>query len=268
MLIANYNDSVLFEHRFWLQILGDHGRFIKTSLAPDEKETIQQAQYFINLFDHLLEKSRSEMDMREVDNLNKAAYSAALSIRSFKLSLIGEHLVEKIKIELPPTFINHMVNEVEEYITILLCIFNNQYPSPNPIHHHLLWLPDASGHAAAIASKLDPVEKPLIKRSKNFIKAFDDLHLKSIEEAGFMRTNICEFPALGRLNNEAESEILCFSAYLKELEGLVREKKVLSTLLPILLDHMYREECYYLTKLSQVTDIPKPSCDPTKHRNE
>lgn len=268
MLISTYNDSVLFEHRFWLQVLGDHARFIFTALAPDERGKIQQAKLFIDTFDNLLETSRKDLNSAQLDLLNKSAFSAAQSIRSFKLMIISEQLVEKVKIELPPTFINHMVNEVEEYIALLACILNNQYPSPNPIHYHLLWIPDASGHAAAIASKLDPVEKPLIKRSKNFSKTFDELHIKSIEEAGYMRTNLCKFPALSRLNSEAESEISCFSAFLKELEALVKEKKVLGTLLPIMLDHMYREECYYLNKLSQVSEVSKPNCDPTKPRVE
>ena len=45
---------------------------------------------------------------------------ASEEIRMFKLSLIKEHLVGKIKISLSPTFINHMVNEVEEAIRLFI----------------------------------------------------------------------------------------------------------------------------------------------------
>ena len=59
-----------------------------------------------------------------------------------------------------------------------------------------------------------------------------------------------------------------FKKFLKELEELVRSKKVLGSLQPLLLDHMYREECYYLTKLSFVSEVKAPECDPTKPRQE
>ncbi len=45
-----------FEHRFWLQILGDHSRFIHDALAPVEKENIKIASQFIQIFDMLLRK--------------------------------------------------------------------------------------------------------------------------------------------------------------------------------------------------------------------
>ena len=34
------------------------------------------------------------------------------------------------------------------------------------------------------------------------------------------------------------------------------------------INHMIREECYYLTKLSMVSHIKNPECDPTKSRIE
>ena len=48
-----------FEHRFWLQILGDHSRFIHESLAPVEIEYIKIASEFIQIFDILLGKANS-----------------------------------------------------------------------------------------------------------------------------------------------------------------------------------------------------------------
>jgi hypothetical protein len=31
-------------------------------------------------------------------------------------------------------------------------------------------------------------------------------------------------------------------------------------------DHMFREECYYLMKLSESANLDTPNCDPTKPR--
>lgn len=52
--MANFEQAAGFEHGFWLQILGDHARFIHDSLAPQEKQEIEQTRYFIQVFDQLL----------------------------------------------------------------------------------------------------------------------------------------------------------------------------------------------------------------------
>ena len=103
----------LFEHRFWLQILGDHSRFILNALSPKETALIQQANQFIALFDGLLEKSRKQMSTDELNKLNREAYNAAMKLREFKLAMLTKHIEGKIDIGLPPTFINHMVNELD-----------------------------------------------------------------------------------------------------------------------------------------------------------
>lgn len=266
MIITDLEKTIYFEHRFWLQILGDHSRFLFDALAPSEKEAIEKAQHFINLFDNLLKESRKNLSAEKLMSLTHSAYKAANDILNFKLYIISEQLVSNIKIELPPTFINHMVNEVQEYLIVLNYIIRNQLPVAHAIHHHILWLPDGSGHASAIGSSLDMVETDLIHISKDFAKTFKNMYIKSTEFLGYMRSCLTEFPALDRLNNQVEVKMTAFQCFLKELEELVKSKKVLGTLTPLLLDHMYREECYYLTKLSQVSDIKLIECDPTKPR--
>jgi hypothetical protein len=266
LIINNFEKVIYFEHGFWLQVLGDHSRFLLDSFSSSEKDEIREAKYFINLFDTLLEESRKDLPGEKLISLTEAAYKAANEILNFKLHIIREQLVGNIKIKLPPTFINHMVNEVQEYILVLNSLLRNQLPIAHTIHHHLLWLPDGAGHAFAIGSSLDSVEKDLIAISKDFSKTFDNMFIKATEFVGYMRTCLTEFPALNRLNSQAEIKMTSFQCFLKELEELVKAKKALGTLTPLMLDHMYREECYYLTKLSQVSEVNPPECDPTKPR--
>lgn len=267
--MSNFEEAVLFEHRFWLQIMGDHGRFIYNSLSPSEKVEIENSLYFINSFDELLDKSRKELNTVDIDILNKQAYNIAREIREFKIHLLQRHLVGNIKIGLPPTFINHMINEVEEYIEITRYFLIKKIPSFHSIHHHCLWLPDTSCHASAIASNLDEVEKKLIKKGMEFSISFQNYYIKAIEISNYMRTNLDDFPALDRYNREVETEILLFISYLSELLEMKLNKKILNRLLALLPDHMLREECYYLTKLSEVSKIIKPrECCPTKPRIE
>lgn len=266
LITTGSGKTVLFEHRFWLQVLGDHSRFILNALAPSELEHIQQAQYFIKTFDDLLQRSREQLREEDVNDLSQKAYLQAQALRQFKLLLLKLHLIGNIKIELPPTFLNHMLNELEEYIRVLHCYLVKQVPSFHPVHQHLLWLLDASGHATAISNHLDDTEMKTIKQSMRFSKDFKELYLKTVEFAGYLRTNLVEFPALSKLNKDAELEICLFMGFLKELEGLQFNKQVLGILTPLLLDHMFREECYYLHKLSEVSDVKKPDCDPGKPR--
>lgn len=268
MKFNSIEEMTIFEHNFWLQILGDHSRFILNALSPKEVPFVQQANKFINLFDDLLEKSRKPLSKENLSVLNNQAYSAAMKIREFKLSIISRQLTDEITISLPPTFINHMVNELDEYIFILNALMREKIPPKGPIHLHLLWLPDGSGHASTIASNLDITEKELIKKSKEYAKEFDDLYLRTIEYNGYTRTGICNFPALNTLNSDADGVMTLFKKFLKEVQESIMKKKVLSTLTPLSPDHMFREECYYLTKLSMVSDIKQPDCNPAKPRIE
>ncbi|EHJ00667.1 hypothetical protein CDLVIII_4135 [Clostridium sp. DL-VIII] len=261
-------EITLFEHRFWLQILGDHSRFILNSLSPKENSFVHKANEFINLFDDLLARSRKSISNENLHELNYKSYSAAMKIREFKLVILCKQIEDKIYINLPPTFINHMLNELEEYLTILNDLIKGNIPPIIDLHLHLLWLPDGSGHAETIASTLDMTQKELIKISKEYSKIFTDLYLRTIEYKGYTRTNICEFEALRKHNIYAYEVMNCFKKFLKELEAAVQEKKVLGTIYPLMLDHMYREECYYLTKLSMISNIEAPNCNPTKPRIE
>lgn len=266
MRFNNIREMTLFEHRFWLQILGDHSRFILNALSPRETASVRQAEQFISLFDNLLEKSRRPISDEELHKLNGEAYNAAMEIRKFKLSILTRHLEGKIDISLPPTFINHMLNELDEYIYILNTLIRGKMPAIRDIKLHLLWLPDGSGHASTIASDLDLTEKELIKKSREYSKLFDNLYLRTIEYNGYTRTGIRQFPALRKLDMDADEIMSGFKNFLKELEEGILKKEILGILSPLAADHMSREECYYLTKLSMAAGTKDPECDPAKPR--
>ncbi|RIX50872.1 DUF2935 domain-containing protein [Paenibacillus nanensis] len=258
-------EQAWFEHRFWLQILGDHSRFIHSALAPKEKRDVQLAEQFIQLFDQLLEQARSEQ--ASLAEVTASAYRAAEQLKAFKLDLLDRLLLGKVTIAFTPTFLNHMVNELEEYMRILASLLEGKgvpvFPS---LHHDLLWLPDASGHAATIAAELDPTEKNIIKKSEQFEKHFNQFYLKAIELAGYFRTMRDHYPAMSKFHTDVNLEMAVFMAFLQELEELEISNELLSRIDPLMPDHMFREECYYLLKLSQSGAAQQPDCDPAKPR--
>lgn len=269
MATSDYTSAAQFEHRFWLQILGDHSRFIRDALTPSETENIYKANSFVQTFDLLLERTRDNMTESEIQILNQQAFQYASNLKEFKLELLRSQLQGQLSFHLPPTFLDHMVNELDEYLRVLSYLTSGQRPPLfHPLHHHHLWLLDANGHADAISQTLDGTEKHLIEKSNIFSRRFSQFYLKSVELAGYLRTHLSQFPALTRFNRDAELEMKVFIAFLQELETLEVSGELLGTLTPLLPDHMLREECYYLTKLSQVSEVTPPNCDPGKPRIE
>ncbi|MCC5468105.1 DUF2935 domain-containing protein [Pelosinus baikalensis] len=138
----------------------------------------------------------------------------------------------------------------------------------HPLHHELLWVKDAQGHANALLSGFDDTEADLKKKSNEFMMHFRDLYDKAFELNGYLRTGIKEFPALCRYNSEVEIKINMFREFLCRLRELYATKEGLGTIVPLTPDHMLREECYFLMKLSEVSNVNMPDCDPTKDRFE
>lgn len=269
MVTMSFEEAACFEQRFWLQVMGDHARFIKDSLSPDETEEVMRARCFIQAFDGFLEQARQPLGTREWIALSQAAYVKAQEIRAFKLHLLSRHLIGRIKIGLAPTFLNHMVNETEKYLGVSVFLASGQVPPvEDAVQLHTMWLIDAVGHAGTISGKLDLVEKKLKHTSDGFSVAFEEFYLKAVELAGYMRTNLQHFPALGQFNQEVELEMSLFMGFLQELEKMELGNEVLGALTPLMADHMFREECYYMTKLSWVSEVAEPQCDPAKPRIE
>ncbi len=264
-----YPDTILTENRFWLQIMGDHARFIFLSLAPTESEYLLTAQQFIVMFDELLDQAQKPLAVQELDDLLNRAYNSVYQFREFKLELLGMSLTSDLKSHLPPTFFNDMLNELEEFLQILTAFRDNKPILLHPLHYHMLWLSDAVGHSASIAAALDPVEKDLIDLSSRYELQFEDLYSKALIMNGYLRTQLGSFPSLNRLNDQAAVAINSFTEFLDTLRDQRLDNKVLGTLMPLMADHMSREECYYLWKLSQTTDtVRRPDCDPTRPRLE
>ena len=149
-----------------------------------------------------------------------------------------------------------MVNELEEYQNVLNYLRKGEVPPIfHELHHHLLWLNDASGHAGTINDNLDGVEKRLKEKSHTFTQHFDQFYLKALELTGYLRTNLQTFPALNRFNDDVDVEMKLFKSFLLELEELELSAEVLGTFTASMADHMAREEQYYLTKLVESRSV-------------
>ncbi len=269
MLRNGYVDQSAFEHRFWLQILGDHSRFIFSNLAPNETQLIQMAQQFIATFDHLLACARQPLDAAGWRALAQQAIPAVDALRDYKLDILRRHLMNKVDIGLTPTFFNHMLNELEDYRKNLSFLAQGQMvPAMSPIHHHLLWLSDAIGHAETIYCRLDDSQNDLRMKAKKFMELWEKNYSAAQEFAGFSRTGLAMYPSLGEFDMRMSEEMSMFKDYLEMLKCKVLEARTLGSLPALIPDHMAREECYYLYRLfsSDPKHVAAPKCDPGRPR--
>ncbi|MET4560369.1 hypothetical protein ABIA69_001513 [Lysinibacillus parviboronicapiens] len=252
--MSNYVHHAVFEHKFWLEILKDHGQFIYDSLYPSEVEDINTANSFIHQFAQLLAFANTLNASDEAVTFALTVDETVEQFKQFKFHILRRQLSGKIGIHLTPTFVNHMVNELEEYQNVLSYLKKGEIPPIfHELHHHLLWLLDASGHAGVINDQLDGVEKRLKQKSNTFAQHFEQFYLKAVELTGYLRSNIQSFPALTRFNKDVEIEMTLFKTFLQELEEMDLSAEVLGTFTAPMADHMWREEQYYLMKLAHAS---------------
>lgn len=259
--------SLTGELRFWTQIMGDHARFIKNSLVPDQTNLNLIADNFMQIFDRFYEKAVHFEEGKEL-SLISDINAAVLSFRDFKRELLASRLRNQPATSLGPTFYNHMLNELEDFLRVLAGYQTGKLGKDNILGFHLLWGLDAAAHAAILDGDLDKVEYKLHKTAQAFARDFDHLYIKAVELIGYFRSKPpAAEPVLERYNLEMAAAIQQFMEFLVELRQGVLKQQILGRILPLQPDHMWREECYYLLKIAEYTPgLLKPDCDPGRPR--
>jgi hypothetical protein len=246
----NQSGTELF---FWSQIMREHTCFIKDSLQPDNPNQLLIIVNMNNIWEKLGHKLKST---REVGpELVEEMLSVALSFRELQRELLGAVLRHLPVTVLPPTYYNHLLNELEELLIVLSEIRSKDSTvKHNVLRDHLVWVSDSAGHAAFIASKLDQVETMYREEAKAFENTFDKMYLKTVELAGYYRSDAAAVaPLLSRFNRQITELLREFIHYLVELQEGVDQLQILGTLNSMLIDHMAREGNYYLQKIEAVS---------------
>ncbi len=263
MAIELPREEVLFELRFWLQVMGDHIRIIQRSMAPGEVARLRQAEPLMKRFDDLLEGVKRSTSDQPLDAALDESNRAGEQLRGFQLDILQQQLVGKVATDLSPTFYSHATDELDEFLRILSYYVQGRTPpAVHPLHHDLLWLLDASVHADIDRARLDLTEEKLKGELGHFAKSFAAFYMNAVDLDKFLRAGVLEFPAMARFHHEVEPEMLAFRQLLLELRDLRSSNEALGVLDPLLVDHQLREECYYLIKLSRAGQVQRPDCDP------
>lgn len=246
------------ELSFWLGIMEDHAEIFLLTLSYREDELIKKAAHYKEQF------SQYEIQSKDITAKGNSSFSPnfitnvmaiLLDFISFKRQLLRKLLKCQIEINLPPTFVNHQINEAMEFYRSLCIIMSNEKVNPvsESILLHKIWLPDAAGHAASISGGLDPTEYLLIKQADEFKNIFEHLSIKATELGMELDRAELSDGSLTYLNEEVENKITEFICYLDKIKDLRSKCKALSFLNPLLPDHMAREEIYYLSNIKKAS---------------
>lgn len=212
------------DQRFAQSVFEDHLDFIEKALDKDQ-----------NVIQRRIQELRQMEDLVEF----------MVATLELKKELLGMMLEGDLKLKLPPTFINHMINEAE----MLIRIVNGE--KIHILEIHKLWLLDAEGHLVTIMKKLDPVEKILKKQLKKEKCRFHDLFCKTLEFIGYLRSGIDHFAALQRLTSEAVAETVLYLDLIVTFYDDYKDNSVLSVMDAKMIEHMIREQRYYLSQIEE-----------------
>lgn len=249
---------------FWSSIMRDHGEFLITSLSSREMASVQEAENFRNMF------TAFRNDWQALASTNKQSMALELATRvrpvlvnfiNFKQQILRRLLECNIEIGFPPAFINHMLNEANEFLRSLDNILtpditvNLVNAAQENLRLHRIWLPDAAGHAAAVINELDPFEAVLINEAKSFKENFEKLTLKANELSQMLPRASLMNGNLNRFDQEVVIMLAEFIRFLRRLRELRSQCVVLGTLKPLMAEHMIREENYYLVNLQAIKNL-------------
>jgi hypothetical protein len=100
---------------FWSGIMKDHSDFILTNLSSKEIELIKNAKYFKDEFSEIHTSSKENTTEEFINKVT----SLLSSFIDFKIYILQRLLTSNIEFNLPPTFVNHMINEAIAFYTEL-----------------------------------------------------------------------------------------------------------------------------------------------------
>jgi len=279
----------LRESWFWSGIFRDHASFLRNHTAPGQEKPIEWAESFRRSFQTLhaeteelarnvgiagpagsyaLTAAPAEAPLTGLQGQELSHYSACAarvnrslaeltaSLRAFKEQVLQQKLDCKIDLSLPPVLIAHMITEADEAYRVLVDrpVSDPSHPVVTLLHHHLIWLPDAAGHAALLHGSLDGVEQSLLQSTADFKRIFDGMQIKAMELYSMLRVAPRMIGALRRLTRDSLEQIGVFRAFLSELREHLEGCEVLGSIAPVLVDHMLREELYYTEKMMMSSD--------------
>lgn len=231
-------------YKVCLRILQDHMIFI------DKRSKIyaNEANQYLN---RILQLKREVTYPIRPEKINNQVIDVIEDVRNFKRNILADLLSGPPQIQLPPTFISHMLNELEKF-RFMFYYFkaHGELPPVNTLNEHKLWLLDIEGHLGGIHDNLDAVEKLLRKRLCKQQKVFKALHAKTLEFIGYIKHGVVGGNHLSQLDSDSSQAVMVYLNLVREVLQFRDSNLALGTIDSHMLLHMIFEEIYYLRLLT------------------
>ncbi|MHB1392311.1 MAG: DUF2935 domain-containing protein [Clostridia bacterium] len=112
--------EVIEEEINWNHIMGEHSKFIRGYLDPEEEKLFNTAHAFAKEFDRLLEKTEGLAEHPELTpEVTKESLKDVTALRNFKVQGTEGILKCKIKSLIPPLLSDHVTREANHYLRLL-----------------------------------------------------------------------------------------------------------------------------------------------------
>lgn len=112
--------EVIEEEINWNHIMGEHSKFIRGYLDPEEEKLFNTANAFAKEFDGLLEKTEHLAEHPELTpEVTKESLRDVTALRNFKVQGTEGILKCSIKSVIPPLLSDHVTREANHYLRLL-----------------------------------------------------------------------------------------------------------------------------------------------------
>ncbi len=104
----------------WNHIMGEHSKFIRGYLDPEEEKLFNAANAFVREFDELLEKTERAGEHPELlPEVTRESLKDVMGLRNFKVQGTEGILKCRIKSIIPPLLSDHVTREANHYLRLL-----------------------------------------------------------------------------------------------------------------------------------------------------
>jgi hypothetical protein len=240
----------LDEIQFWSRIMKEHSLFLSLGFTYEQKQLINEANQFYDLFERIEEKLAKftvNSDLRQVQAFNTEVYQAAVAIWSYKRKVLDLTLRCEIRHNNFPLLVDHISREAA-YFANRLKELNEGKLAPTPdkvIEENVFFLRIMADHSKFIGHLLDPSERKLVDQAKEFSHDFDQLLFQAID-LGSMRPQSETKPILDQFLDQNRVSVVSLRDFKKTARELIEACRIKSNIHPLLADHTFREASRFL----------------------
>jgi hypothetical protein len=266
MAKARHELTPLQEHRFWVEVLEDHARFVRDHLSPEETEWAEWAERYIEMFWKLRGtlskmKENAAVDSPSMKAVAREIHSVAYGYYRFEGQLQHLKLNGRLNIGLTAEYFSGTLNENQEYLRLLNNYMQGKTPKALPLADLMgMWLEDQVEHASILKRVLMEMNSSWVEEARILHQSLSTCTAENYKIQSYLRFTPPSFPGqLSHARGTADSIVRLYQLVSNTLDSRQLQPSM-SRITVRLLEHYLPETRYFLIKLSdfvpEINTIP------------